>query len=171
MEYNYSDTSDVPNLLDFKERLVKEILHSVFFQEKSGQKYNMLKLPIISAPRLIRKQVNNDVKKQTIMEKEFNYTEETLKTFMELVDGKELKINRISDLTLPELKVFSRQLGIYGEKKSGEIMKIDLINLSKIFLAGQVCFCFLLRGCNTTTLGCIGLLGNVTLTFCKVCDR
>ena len=160
MEYNYSDTSDVPNLLDFKERLVKEILHSVFFQEKSGQKYNMLKLPIISAPRLIRKQVNNDVKKKTIMEKEFNYTEETLKTFMELVDGKELKINRISDLTLPELKVLS-----------GEIMKIDLINLSKIFLAGQVCFCFLLRGCNTTTLGCIGLLGNVTLTFCKVCNR
>ena len=139
MEYNYEDTSEVPDLLSFKEELVEEILKSVFFQHKSDRKYNMLKLPIIAAPSLIKKQVNNDFRKATLMEKEFSYKEETLAMFISLVDTKGFKINRIADLTLPEVRDFSKQLGIYSDKKTGELMKNDLINLSKIFLAGQVC--------------------------------
>ena len=143
MEYNYEDSSEVPDLLSFKEDLVEEILKSVFFQHKSDRKYNMLKLPIIAAPSLIKKQVNNDFRKETLMEKEFSYKEEALAMFITLVDTKGLKINRIPDLTLPEVRDLSKQLGIYSDKKSGELLKIDLINLSKIFLAGQVCIaCF-----------------------------
>jgi hypothetical protein len=139
MEYNYEDTSGVPDLEDFKEDLIEDIFKSVFFQHKSDQKYNMLKLPIIMAPCLMRKQVNNDIGKKTLMEKEFQYEAETMETFMRLVESKELKISGISELKVPELNNLSKQLGIYVAKKSGELMKIDLINLSKIFLAGQVC--------------------------------
>ena len=139
MEYNYEDTSEVPDLQDFKEDLIEDILKSVFFQNKSERKYNMLKLPIIMAPSLTRKQVNNDFMKKTLMEKEFKYEEETMATFMRLVESKQIKINGISELKVGELKNLSKQLGTYVAKKSGELMKIDLINLSKIFLAGQVC--------------------------------
>ena len=137
MEYDYEDSSEVPDIQSFKEELVEELLKSVFFQHKSDRKYNMLKLPIISAPSLIQKQVNNDFKKETIMEKEFSYKEETLAKFITLVDTG-FKINRIQDISLNEARDLSKQLGVYSDKKSGEMMKIDLINLSKIFLAGQV---------------------------------
>ena len=139
MEYNYEDTSEVPELHAFKEELIEDILKSAFFQHKSDKNYKMLKLPIIAAPGLIRKQVNNDYQKETLMEKEFKYKEDTLGMFQTLVDTKELKIGTINDLKLPELQAFSRRLGIYSDKKTGEIMKIDLINLSKTFLPGQVC--------------------------------
>ena len=138
MEYNYDDSSEIPNLEDFKEELIEEILMSVFFRKKSDHKINMLKLPIISAPSLLRKQVNNDILKQTLMEKEFSYQPETLQTFMSLVDSKVIKLNQISDLTVSELTHLSKQLDIYSAKKSGEVMKNDMINLSKTLLAGQV---------------------------------
>lgn len=143
MEYDYSSTSEVPELQDFKEELVEEIMKSAFFQCKSGKKWNMLKLPIIAAPTLIRKQVNNDASKQTLMEKEFKYSEDTLQNFQTLIDSKQLRISNINDLKVSELKSLAKQLGIYAEKKSGELYKIDLINLSKILLAGQVCIVFL----------------------------
>ena len=72
------------------------------------------------------------------MEKEFKYEVETLDTFMKLVETREIRISGISGLSVAELKKLSKQLGIYNDKKSGELMKIDLLNLSKIFLAGQV---------------------------------
>ena len=138
MEYNYDDSTEIPNLEDFKEELIEEILMSVFFRKKSDHKINMLKLPIISAPSLLRKQVNNDILKQTLMEKEFSYQPETLQTFMSLVDSNVIKLNQISDLTVSELTHLSKQLDIYSAKKSGEVMKNDMINLSKTLLAGQV---------------------------------
>ena len=138
MEYNYDDSSEIPNLEDFKEELIEEILMSVFFRKKSDHKINMLKLPIITAPSLLRKQVNNDILKQTLMEKEFSYQPETLQTFMSLVDSNVIKLNQISDLTVSELTHLSKQLDIYSAKKSGEVMKNDMINLSKTLLAGQV---------------------------------
>ena len=138
MEYNYEDTTEVPNLNDFKEDLIEDIFMSVFFQQKMDRKYNILKLPIISAPCLIKKQINNDFRKQTLMEKEFKYEVETLDKFMKLVETREIRISRIAELSVAELKNLSKQLGIYNDKKSGELMKIDLLNLSKIFLGGQV---------------------------------
>ena len=138
MEYNYEDASEVPDLEVFKEDLVEDIFKAVFFQQRSTRKYNMLKLPIISAPSLLRKQVNNDIGKKSLMEKEFKYTEETLATFMEMVDTKEIKISGIPDLKGPELTELSKKLGTYAAKKSAELLRTDLINLSKIFLAGQV---------------------------------
>ena len=98
MEYNYEDDAEVPNLEDFKKDLIEDIMKSVFFQQKSEKKYNMLKLPIIIPPAILRKQVNNDISKKTLMEKEFSYTEETLQSFMELVENKEIRINRVKEM-------------------------------------------------------------------------
>jgi hypothetical protein len=140
MEYNYEDKSKVPDLQVFKEELIEDVLKSAFFQEKSKKKYNMLKLPIIAPPSMIRQQINNDVQKQTIMEKKFQYSEDTLKIFQDMVSSKKFKIGSTPGLSLDELKELSRMLGTYSSKKTGEIMKIDLINLSKIFMGGQVLY-------------------------------
>ena len=138
MVYDYEDTSEVSSLEDFKTNLIEDLFLSVFFQHKSDRVYNMLKLPIIIPPSLLRSQVNNDVTKKTLMEKKFTYTEETLDRFIRMVETKQIKINSISDLAIVELKEISKELGIFDAKKSGELMKNDLINLSKIFLGGQV---------------------------------
>ena len=138
MVYDYEDTSEVSSLEDFKTNLIEDLFLSVFFQHKSDRVYNMLKLPIIMPPSLLRSQVNNDFTKKTLMEKKFTYTEETLDRFIRMVETKQIKINSISDLAIVELKEISKELGIFDAKKSGELMKNDLINLSKIFLGGQV---------------------------------
>ena len=138
MDYNYEETSEIPDLQTFKRTLIEDLFKSAFFQQISDQKYLMLKLPVIAAPSIIGKQVNNENKKKTLMEKTFEYKNETLETFISLVDNKEIKINGISDIQLNNLKDLSKQLGIYHKDKTGEIMRTDLINLSKIFLGGQV---------------------------------
>ena len=85
-------------------------------------------------------EVNSDWTKKSLMEREFSYTEEALAQFIQLVETRRIKINSISDLSSAELSELSREIGVYDAKKSAELMKIDLINLSKIFLAGQVLF-------------------------------
>ena len=57
---------------------------------------------------------------------------------MKLVDQKRIVINKIADLKSSELTELSKKLGIFNHKKTGEMMRIDLINLSKILLGGQV---------------------------------
>lgn len=138
MFYNYDDVSEIPDLMDFKERLIEDLLLSVFYQQPLENEYNMLKLPVIITPSILRKQVNNEAMKQSIMERKFSYNEENLGAFIELLDKKELDITRISELPGRELTRLAKKIGIYNEKKTGEIIKIDLHNLSKIFLGGQV---------------------------------
>ena len=138
MVYDYDDPSEVSSLEDFKSDLIEDLFLSVFFQHKSDRVYNMLKLPIIIAPSLLKSQVNSDYTKKTLMEKEFTYTDETLDKFIRMVETKQIKINSIQDLATAELKEISKNLGIFDAKKSGELMKIDMVNLSKIFLGGQV---------------------------------
>ena len=72
------------------------------------------------------------------MEKSFTYENSTLDMFMKLVDNNEVIINKISDLKTKELTRLNKKLGIYTDKKTGELMRIDLLNLSKILLGGQV---------------------------------
>ena len=98
----------------------------------------MLALPSIMAPCLLRKQVNNERLKKTIMEKQFEYSEETIQIFQDLVGRKEIKINGIKDLDGKALGALSEKLKLVHEKKSGEMLRTDLINLTNIFLGGQV---------------------------------
>ena len=76
--------------------------------------------------------VNYDVRKKTIMEKSFKYNEETLIRFQEMLDNKEVSIKSISDLAAKDLKLIGDKLGINSSSKSGEVLKTDLVNLSKV---------------------------------------
>ena len=131
MEYNYSSEAEIPDLQEFLDDLVLEILMSVFFQYRSDKKIDMLRLPLIMAKSLKGQQVNNDVSKKTIMEKEFTYKKETLEKFQELIDKKELSIKSIGDLAPKELKNIGQKLGIMDSTKTGEVLKSDIVNLSK----------------------------------------
>ena len=72
------------------------------------------------------------------MERRFEYSEETIQTFQELVEEKEIRLNGIKDLSVTQLQAIGSKLDILHGKKSGEVLKNDLINLSNIFLGGQV---------------------------------
>ena len=69
MIYDYEDSSDIPDLQIFKEGLIEDLLKSSFYQHPMDRQYNMLKLPIIAPPIILRQQINNDDQKQTLMEK------------------------------------------------------------------------------------------------------
>ena len=140
MSYDYDDESEVPDLMTFKEELIEEIMMSAFFQYKSGKTWNMLKIPTISPTSTLRKQVNNEKLKKTLLEKQLSYTESTFETFKDLVDKKELKINSIGNMKNEEVQNFGKLLGIETEKsvkKSIELLKKDLTNLAGMLLAGQ----------------------------------
>ena len=142
MQYDYSDNSEIPDFCDFKDGLIEELLCTALFQQKSKTVFNMLKIPVLMPPCLQGKKVNNDCMKQTIMEKEYKYSDETLKAFQEMVEQKVVKISSIKDLTVNEMQELGAQLGLLGkkkgEKKSVEVLKLDMINLCNIFLGGQV---------------------------------
>ena len=76
--------------------------------------------------------MNNDISKKTIMEKEFTYKKETLEKFQELIDKKELSIKSIGDLGHKDLKNLGQKLGIMDSTKSVEVLKSDIVNLSKV---------------------------------------
>ena len=138
MIYDYDDDAEIPPLATFVEELTVEVLCSAFFQMKTGKKFNMLKIPALIAPCLTGKQVNNEQLKKTIMQKLFQYPEHTIQAFQELVENKEIRLSRIKDLRGNEIQELAKKLSILDERKSAEMLKNDLINLSNIFLGGQV---------------------------------
>ena len=138
MKFDYDDASDIPDLSVFTDELIEEVLCSALFQHKSEKKFNLLKLPLLMAPKLLRKQMNNEKLKRTIMEKQYEYKDETIEKFQDMVQKKEIKINGIKDLGVKELGLLAEQLDLMHGQKTNEMIKIDLINLTNIFLGGQV---------------------------------
>ena len=132
MTYNYDTQQPIPDLQDFLDDLVVEVLITVFFQQSSEKEIDMLRLPLIMAKCVRGNMVNYDVRKKTIMEKSFKYNEETLIRFQEMLDNKEVSIKSISDLAAKDLKLIGDKLGINSSSKSGEVLKTDLVNLSKV---------------------------------------
>ena len=132
MAYNYDTQQPIPDLQDFLDELVVEVLMSVFFQHSSEKEIDMLRLPLIIPKSVRGNMVNYDVNKKTLMEKEFKYDEETLIKFQEMIDEKEFNIKSIGELAPKDLKVIADKLGINNSSKSGEVLKTDLVNLSKV---------------------------------------
>ena len=132
MAYNYATQQPIPDLQDFLDELVVEVLVSVFFQHSSEKEIDMLRLPLIIPKSVRGNMVNYDVNKKTLMEKEFKYDEETLIKFQEMIDEKEFNIKSIGELAPKDLKVIADKLGINNSSKSGEVLKTDLVNLSKV---------------------------------------
>jgi hypothetical protein len=99
----------------------------------------MLKLPLIIAPSLLRQQTNNDIKKKSLLEKEFLFTKEIMAEFAKMMDAKKLNILGIKDMKVDELVELAEVLGLDKPKqKSGANLRNEINHLVKIFLAGQV---------------------------------
>ena len=137
MVYKYDEQKPIPDLKTFREELVVDLLMSVFFQHQSDREYDMLHLPPIVAPSMIGMAVNNDISKKTLMEKEFKYEEDTLVKFQEMISKKEVNLKNIGDLDKKRLKEIAERIGVYNPKKTGEMMKTDIVNLTNIILCGQ----------------------------------
>jgi hypothetical protein len=134
MVYNYETMNPVPDLNTFRTELVTELLMSVFFQHRSEREIDMLRLPLIMAPEITGKMVNNEASKKTIMEKDFSYDKTTLEKFQALIDNREVNIKSVGDLGSKQLKQISDKLGISHPDKSAEVLRTDIVNLSKIIL-------------------------------------
>ena len=116
MVYNYEDHSEIPDLDTFTDELIEDILCSAFFQHKSDKKYDMLKLPVLMAPCLFRQKVNSEHLKKTIMEKEFEYADDTVNAFHELVETKAINLSKIKDMTVKKLEEVGDKLGLLKKK-------------------------------------------------------
>ena len=138
MIYDYDDSSRIPSLSEFVDEAVEEMLCTALYRHSSHKKYNMLKLPLIMAPCLLREQINNEHLKKTIMEKQFDYSAETFREFENMVSSGTLKINEIHTMSIQDLKQMGELLNLMHGKKTAELLKIDLINLSNILIGGQV---------------------------------
>ena len=62
MVYDYTDTSDPPDLESFKRELIQQTFKKSFFQKQPPKTYQMLNLPLIIPPGLLLKQINLDKK-------------------------------------------------------------------------------------------------------------
>ena len=85
MKFDYKDKSDPPDLESFKSKLVHHLFKTAFWQNEPKLVINMLKLPSIIAPGLVSKQVNNDIKKDSIMDKSIQHSAETFREFVKMV--------------------------------------------------------------------------------------
>lgn len=54
----------------------------------------MLKLPLILAPALLGKQVNNDCLKDSLLDKSIQHSAETVREFTNMVDNKGKALNK-----------------------------------------------------------------------------
>ena len=140
MKYDYEDKSDPPDLEDFKSTLALQLFKSAFWQNEPKLEVNMLKLPCIIANDLIVKQINNDNKKDSLMDKSIQHSSETFREFVKMIDNKEINLTRLGSLKLADLKEIGRNLKFKNvSDKSGQMLRQELQHLAKTFIAGQVC--------------------------------
>ena len=88
LKYDYKDNSDPPELADFQTQLILHLFKTSFWQNEPRLQINMLKLPIIMSPGLMDKQINNDIRKDSLMDKTFKHSAETFREFLKMVDNK-----------------------------------------------------------------------------------
>ena len=139
MIYNFNDVeAEVPDLETFKERLVSQMLRSSFFQNEVKEDINMLNIPNIIAPRLLRKQINTDSQKQSLFHQTSTYGPETMTGLAKLISKKKIDILDLDSLDNNEVKQISQKLFIKGIGKKSRVRLIEEITfLCKMYTAGQ----------------------------------
>ena len=130
--------SDPPNLEEFKLRLINTLLRQSFFQNDTVKPINMLKIPLIISPCLLSKQVNNDTKKKSLLDKTVVYDKSTFREFHQLIEKKEINILGIQDMNLDELNDVMTKLKVPVGAKNASMLRNELNNMSKHYIAGQV---------------------------------
>ena len=141
MIYDFDDAEadvEVPDLEDFKEQLVGQMLRSAFFQNEIKEKIIMTKLPNIIAPGLVKKQVNSDSDKKTLFNKAVTYGSETMLGLKKLISKKEIDILNLSNLKSTEVKMISRALHIKSIASKSNVRLLEEIKfVCKMYAAGQ----------------------------------
>ena len=138
MKYDFEDSSDPPNLQDFKELLLKHVAKSAFFQNEPDLNINMLKLPIIMASSLLGTQTNHDVDKKSLLDKEILHEPETFTKFTEMIDEGKIDVLNIDQLAKKDIQKLGKEVGLKNMAlKSGEMIKNELKRMSNMFMSGQ----------------------------------
>ena len=139
MKYDFKDTSEPPDLEDFKSKLVLHLFKTAFWQNEPKLEVKMLKLPIIMPSSLMAKQINSDVKKDSLLDKTIQHSSETFREFVKMVDDREINVTKLGSLKLADLKEIGRLLKFKNVgDKSGQMLRQELQHLAKTFIAGQV---------------------------------
>ena len=139
MIYDFSDDDmAVPNLEDFKEKLVSQMLRSAFFQNEVKENIIMTKIPNIIAPGLVKQQVNSDSDKKTLFNKPVSYSSETMAGLTLLITRKKIDILNLDDLTSAETKKISRDLHLKSIASKSNVRLLEEIKfVCKLYAAGQ----------------------------------
>ena len=117
-----------------------------------------LKLPIIIAPSLLGSQVNNDVEKKSLLDKTILYKPAVFTKFSEMIDDGRINLLGIDDMDKAALVTLGKELGLALSGKSGVVLRNEIKNMSKHFMAGQ-------GACHAYTIK-RGRTGGFTDVFC-----
>ena len=115
LKFDFNDKSDIPSLEEFQTQLILHLFKSSFWQNEPPFTVNMLKLPLIIAPRLLRKQVNSDVLKESLLDKSIQHSSVTMREFTKMVDSAGKSLNRAEIIACREtVKISFRGMGDPG---------------------------------------------------------
>lgn len=90
------------------------------------------------APKLMKKQVNNDVSKKTLIDKPRHCNATTMARLSKLIQSGKLDIVNIDALSASELRKIGRELKLKElSKKSNIALLEELKTIVKVFVAGQ----------------------------------
>ena len=89
------------------------------------------------APMLTRAQVNNDVLKETLYNRKYNFGPDTMKGLASLVARKEINVTDIDSIPPDEIKRISKELKLKVSKKSNKMLVDEIKFVSKMYIAGQ----------------------------------
>ena len=89
------------------------------------------------APKLLRKQVVTDYKKETLFNKKTTYGPESLAGLAKLLQRGQLDITTLDQLTSREVRTVSKELKLKTSKKSNTRLLEEIKAVAKIFVAGQ----------------------------------
>ena len=90
------------------------------------------------APKILLKQVNNDVLKQTLFDKKINYGPGTLAGLAKLVMRKELNLTDLDSLSQDDVITISKELQLAKiSKKTNTMLMEEIKHVAKMYIAGQ----------------------------------
>ena len=90
------------------------------------------------APKLLKKQVNNDKRKETLFNKPNNYGPETLAGLATLIARKEINITSLDTMSPILVKKVSKEIKLKKiSKKSTTALTEEIKAVARMYVAGQ----------------------------------
>ena len=98
--FDFEDDSDIPELYDFLDKLVNQVVRSAFFQNEPKDIVNLLKLPLIMPNGLVGKMINTESSKKSIMNNVHHYKSSVFTNFVKMISTDQLNILAIDGMSL-----------------------------------------------------------------------